>query len=169
MNVHCFLPTSKWWGSWRPHCKIMTLPSVWALKCNVSSQNFCSWKLQHCKCDDRAQSRQLDCAQNFKYKFIFQGLNQTHMTGVVLAIGAANSICQNQLVLGHWCTPSRFQWRLETRSRVCRLSSWGSLFDMGKIVPFNGVREDLRGRLACYKDDWTGGFNSTYRCLFDDQ
>uniref|UniRef100_A0A7I4BXC6 Bicarbonate transporter-like transmembrane domain-containing protein n=1 Tax=Physcomitrium patens TaxID=3218 RepID=A0A7I4BXC6_PHYPA len=36
---------------------------------------------------------------------------------------------------------------------------------MGKIVPFNGVREDLRGRLACYKDDWTGGFNSTYRIL----
>ncbi|KAG0599429.1 hypothetical protein M758_12G150900 [Ceratodon purpureus] len=34
-----------------------------------------------------------------------------------------------------------------------------------KVVPLKGVREDLRGRFACYASDWTGGFNSGYRIL----
>ncbi|KAH7291359.1 hypothetical protein KP509_29G013800 [Ceratopteris richardii] len=31
------------------------------------------------------------------------------------------------------------------------------------FVPFRGIINDLKGRLKCYKEDWTGGFNSGYR------
>jgi hypothetical protein len=35
---------------------------------------------------------------------------------------------------------------------------------MGKpFVPLSGIRADVKARLACYKRDWTGGFNSGYR------
>ncbi|KAL6190786.1 hypothetical protein ACLB2K_037180 [Fragaria x ananassa] len=33
------------------------------------------------------------------------------------------------------------------------------------FVPFRGIRNDLRGRLSCYKQDWTGGFRAGYRIL----
>lgn len=31
------------------------------------------------------------------------------------------------------------------------------------FVPFRGIKNDLKGRLKCYKQDWIGGFNSGYR------
>ncbi|KAJ4973351.1 hypothetical protein NE237_006525 [Protea cynaroides] len=33
------------------------------------------------------------------------------------------------------------------------------------FVPFRGIKNDLKGRLLCYKQDWTGGFRSGYRIL----
>lgn len=31
------------------------------------------------------------------------------------------------------------------------------------FVPFEGIKNDLRGRLRCYKQDWTGGIRAGYR------
>jgi len=31
------------------------------------------------------------------------------------------------------------------------------------FVPFRGIKNDLKGRLACYKQDWTGGFTAGIR------
>ncbi|KAJ6675045.1 ANION EXCHANGE PROTEIN [Salix viminalis] len=33
------------------------------------------------------------------------------------------------------------------------------------FVPFQGIKNDLRGRLRCYKQDWTSGLKSGYRIL----
>ncbi|KAK6254310.1 Bicarbonate transporter-like [Theobroma cacao] len=33
------------------------------------------------------------------------------------------------------------------------------------FVPFRGIKNDLRGRLKCYKQDWTGGFGAGFRIL----
>ncbi|KAJ4839135.1 putative boron transporter 2 [Turnera subulata] len=33
------------------------------------------------------------------------------------------------------------------------------------FVPFQGIKNDLRGRLLCYKQDWTGGFRAGFRIL----
>ncbi|PIA40594.1 hypothetical protein AQUCO_02500357v1 [Aquilegia coerulea] len=33
------------------------------------------------------------------------------------------------------------------------------------FVPFRGIKNDLQGRLLCYKQDWTGGFNAGFRIL----
>ncbi|KAL5859306.1 hypothetical protein ACOSQ4_000602 [Xanthoceras sorbifolium] len=33
------------------------------------------------------------------------------------------------------------------------------------FVPFRGIKNDLRGRLMCYKQDWTGGFKAGLRIL----
>ncbi|KAJ4961716.1 hypothetical protein NE237_021626 [Protea cynaroides] len=33
------------------------------------------------------------------------------------------------------------------------------------FVPLRGIKNDLKGRLLCYKQDWTGGFRSGYRIL----
>ncbi|KAE8008344.1 hypothetical protein FH972_004865 [Carpinus fangiana] len=33
------------------------------------------------------------------------------------------------------------------------------------FVPFQGIKNDLRGRLMCYKQDWTGGFRAGFRIL----
>jgi hypothetical protein len=33
------------------------------------------------------------------------------------------------------------------------------------FVPFRGIKNDLKGRLLCYKQDWTGGFNAGFRIL----
>eukprot|EP00253_Pinus_taeda_P000965 PITA_00965 len=33
------------------------------------------------------------------------------------------------------------------------------------FVPFQGIKNDLKGRLLCYKQDWTGGFNAGFRIL----
>ncbi|CAN0915616.1 Boron transporter 1 [Linum grandiflorum] len=33
------------------------------------------------------------------------------------------------------------------------------------FVPFRGIKNDLQGRLACYKQDWTGGFSSGFSIL----
>lgn len=33
------------------------------------------------------------------------------------------------------------------------------------FVPFEGIKNDLRGRLMCYKQDWTGGFRAGLRIL----
>ncbi|XP_010248503.1 PREDICTED: probable boron transporter 2 [Nelumbo nucifera] len=33
------------------------------------------------------------------------------------------------------------------------------------FVPFRGIKNDLEGRLLCYKQDWTSGFRSGYRIL----
>lgn len=33
------------------------------------------------------------------------------------------------------------------------------------FVPFEGIKNDLRGRLRCYKQDWTGGIRAGYRIL----
>ncbi|KAG7991100.1 hypothetical protein I3843_02G058600 [Carya illinoinensis] len=33
------------------------------------------------------------------------------------------------------------------------------------FVPFRGIRNDLRGRLMCYRQDWTGGFRTGFRIL----
>ena len=37
------------------------------------------------------------------------------------------------------------------------------------FVPFQGIKNDLAGRLTCYKQDWTGGVRAGFRyafCLF---
>lgn len=31
------------------------------------------------------------------------------------------------------------------------------------FVPFEGIKNDLKGRLMCYKQDWTGGFKAGFR------
>ena len=31
------------------------------------------------------------------------------------------------------------------------------------FVPLRGIKNDLHGRLACYKQDWTGGFRTGIR------
>jgi hypothetical protein len=31
------------------------------------------------------------------------------------------------------------------------------------FVPLRGIKDDLHGRLACYKQDWTGGFRAGIR------
>ncbi|KAM7495772.1 hypothetical protein LguiA_020186 [Lonicera macranthoides] len=33
------------------------------------------------------------------------------------------------------------------------------------FVPFRGIKNDLHGRLLCYKQDWTGGFKAGFRIL----
>ncbi|KAF5785294.1 putative bicarbonate transporter [Helianthus annuus] len=33
------------------------------------------------------------------------------------------------------------------------------------FVPFQGIKNDLEGRLKCYKQDWTGGFRAGFRIL----
>ncbi|KAF2315907.1 hypothetical protein GH714_040702 [Hevea brasiliensis] len=33
------------------------------------------------------------------------------------------------------------------------------------FVPFRGIKNDLKGRLLCYKQDWTGGFRAGIRIL----
>ncbi|XP_038723782.1 probable boron transporter 2 isoform X2 [Tripterygium wilfordii] len=33
------------------------------------------------------------------------------------------------------------------------------------FVPFRGIKNDLEGRLKCYKQDWTGGFRAGFRIL----
>ncbi|KAH7511391.1 hypothetical protein FEM48_ZijujUnG0018600 [Ziziphus jujuba var. spinosa] len=33
------------------------------------------------------------------------------------------------------------------------------------FVPFRGIRNDLQGRLMCYKQDWIGGFKAGFRIL----
>nr|ABQ52428.1 boron transporter [Citrus macrophylla] len=33
------------------------------------------------------------------------------------------------------------------------------------FVPFRGIKNDLKGRLMCYKQDWTGGFRAGFRIL----
>lgn len=33
------------------------------------------------------------------------------------------------------------------------------------FVPFRGIKNDLKGRLLCYKQDWTGGFHAGIRIL----
>ncbi|KAK4586376.1 hypothetical protein RGQ29_023501 [Quercus rubra] len=33
------------------------------------------------------------------------------------------------------------------------------------FVPFRGIKNDLNGRLTCYKQDWTGGFKAGFRIL----
>ncbi|VAI28343.1 unnamed protein product [Triticum turgidum subsp. durum] len=33
------------------------------------------------------------------------------------------------------------------------------------FVPLRGIKNDVRGRLACYKQDWTGGFSAGIRIL----
>ncbi|KAJ4712343.1 Boron transporter [Melia azedarach] len=33
------------------------------------------------------------------------------------------------------------------------------------FVPFRGIRNDLKGRLLCYKQDWTGGIRAGFRIL----
>ncbi|XP_057863539.1 boron transporter 1 [Cryptomeria japonica] len=33
------------------------------------------------------------------------------------------------------------------------------------FVPFQGIKNDLKGRLLCYKQDWTGGFSAGIRIL----
>ncbi|KAJ6842418.1 putative boron transporter 2 [Iris pallida] len=33
------------------------------------------------------------------------------------------------------------------------------------FVPLRGIKNDLRGRLTCYKQDWTGGFSAGIRIL----
>ncbi|KAL3685922.1 hypothetical protein R1sor_003944 [Riccia sorocarpa] len=32
--------------------------------------------------------------------------------------------------------------------------------------PFRGIVDDVKRRLPYYKDDWTRGFASSYRCVF---
>lgn len=31
------------------------------------------------------------------------------------------------------------------------------------FVPLRGIKNDLKGRLVCYKQDWTGGLRAGYR------
>lgn len=31
------------------------------------------------------------------------------------------------------------------------------------FVPLRGIKNDLQGRLMCYKQDWTGGFSAGIR------
>ncbi|KAI4329822.1 hypothetical protein MLD38_028165 [Melastoma candidum] len=33
------------------------------------------------------------------------------------------------------------------------------------FIPFDGIKKDLRGRLMCYRQDWTGGFRAGIRIL----
>nr|XP_043636341.1 boron transporter 1-like [Erigeron canadensis] len=33
------------------------------------------------------------------------------------------------------------------------------------FVPFQGIKNDINGRLKCYKQDWTGGFRAGFRIL----
>lgn len=33
------------------------------------------------------------------------------------------------------------------------------------FVPFRGIKNDIHGRLLCYKQDWTGGFRAGFRIL----
>ncbi|KAF8378272.1 hypothetical protein HHK36_029611 [Tetracentron sinense] len=33
------------------------------------------------------------------------------------------------------------------------------------FVPFRGIKNDIEGRLLCYKQDWTGGFRAGFRIL----
>ncbi|XP_010679449.2 probable boron transporter 2 [Beta vulgaris subsp. vulgaris] len=33
------------------------------------------------------------------------------------------------------------------------------------FIPFQGIKNDLKGRLKCYKQDWTGGIQAGYRIL----
>ncbi|KAL3652958.1 Boron transporter 1 [Castilleja foliolosa] len=33
------------------------------------------------------------------------------------------------------------------------------------FVPFRGIKNDINGRLLCYKQDWTGGFKAGFRIL----
>ncbi|CAA6665545.1 unnamed protein product [Spirodela intermedia] len=33
------------------------------------------------------------------------------------------------------------------------------------FIPFRGIKNDLKGRLSCYKQDWTGGLRAGYRIL----
>ncbi|KAG9157195.1 hypothetical protein Leryth_004866 [Lithospermum erythrorhizon] len=33
------------------------------------------------------------------------------------------------------------------------------------FVPFGGIKSDVKGRLLCYKQDWTGGFKAGFRIL----
>ena len=33
------------------------------------------------------------------------------------------------------------------------------------FVPFEGIKNDLKGRLMCYKQDWTCGFKAGFRIL----
>lgn len=33
------------------------------------------------------------------------------------------------------------------------------------FVPFRGIKNDLRGRLMCYKQDWAGGFRAGFRYI----
>jgi hypothetical protein len=33
------------------------------------------------------------------------------------------------------------------------------------FVPFRGIKNDLNGRLMCYKEDWTGGLRAGFRIL----
>ena len=33
------------------------------------------------------------------------------------------------------------------------------------FVPFEGIKNDLRGRLMCYKQDWTGGIKAGVRYI----
>ncbi|KAL8142658.1 hypothetical protein V2J09_015690 [Rumex salicifolius] len=33
------------------------------------------------------------------------------------------------------------------------------------FVPFQGIKNDLKGRLKCYKQDWSGGFKAGFRIL----
>ncbi|KAI3770192.1 hypothetical protein L6452_01317 [Arctium lappa] len=33
------------------------------------------------------------------------------------------------------------------------------------FVPFRGIKKDLKGRLLCYKQDWTGGIRAGIRIL----
>ncbi|XP_039061340.1 boron transporter 1-like [Hibiscus syriacus] len=33
------------------------------------------------------------------------------------------------------------------------------------FVPFRGIKNDLKGRLMCYKQDWSGGFKAGFRIL----
>ncbi|KAL3531556.1 hypothetical protein ACH5RR_010878 [Cinchona calisaya] len=33
------------------------------------------------------------------------------------------------------------------------------------FVPFRGIKNDINGRLLCYKQDWTGGFRAGFRIL----
>ncbi|XVF62377.1 hypothetical protein PTKIN_Ptkin09bG0003100 [Pterospermum kingtungense] len=33
------------------------------------------------------------------------------------------------------------------------------------FLPFHGIKNDLQGRLKCYKQDWTGGFRAGFRIL----
>ncbi|KAF2576885.1 hypothetical protein F2Q68_00001965 [Brassica cretica] len=33
------------------------------------------------------------------------------------------------------------------------------------FVPFEGIKNDLKGRVMCYKQDWAGGFKAGFRIL----
>ena len=33
------------------------------------------------------------------------------------------------------------------------------------FVPFRGIKNDLKGRLLCYKQDWSGGIGAGIRCV----